>query len=89
MVYCSVSSEKQNRVQRVVWAVQQVGFKLAGYEADGSRGQWFLSVEGDSVVLSSEGTVGGVKPGALPVGGWVASRSCAQEFAYRLLGGGK
>ena len=84
-----VSKQQDSRVQRFVWAVQQVGFKLAGYELDGSRGQWYLSVEDDAVVLSSEGCEGGVRPGALPVGGWVASRSCAQEFVYRLLGNGR
>ena len=76
----------ESKVDSVTWALQNVGFKLSGYERQGSqRGAWYVSLSGDKLGLHTEHTEGGVPPCALPAGGHLANLPCARELAHQLV----
>lgn len=79
-------TNETNTLEQVAWAVQNVGFKLNGYERMGSqRGNWYVSYGDNTVSMHSEGTVGGVPPCALPAGGHLADVRLAREVADQLI----
>lgn len=78
---------QKTQIEQVAWIIQNIGFKLNGYERLGSPpGAWYVSVDENGTVRQhTRNTEGGIPPGAMPVDSGVSAPTVAKDIARRLI----